>query len=282
VTALRSLWNASLRLEQLVVPVALAATRSGGDDLKLFTLHRPCAHPLVQLRECPVHGQVPEAELAAGWQVSPGEFVLVEPDELDLALAPVTAERTLDVVQVVAAGDVDPVLVGASYFLMPNGGEYGLRGYKILATAIGAKDVCLIVRFAYRSEKIGAVRAVEGGALLLQVLGPVADRHPVEPIVEEVAEVEVTDAEFRLAGQLLRRKLEPLDEGLLVNHRRAALRGLLETKVAAGQEPVKSVPVANGRSEIVDGVDLEDALRLSLGMKPKAKTKRARAARAAA
>lgn len=280
-TALRSLWNATLRLEQLSVPVSLAATRSGGDDLKLYTLHRPCAHPLVQLRECPVHGQVPEEELAAGWQVSPGEFQLVESDELDEALKPLTAERTLEVAQVVPVDDVDPVLVTSSYFLMPTGGEYGRRGYAIVATALGARDECLIVRFAYRNEKVGAIRRVDGGVLLLQVLGPVADRHPVAPILEELDGVEVTDAEFRLARQLLGRLSEPLDERLLVNHRRAALRTLLESKIATGQEPVKSVPAANGRSEIVDGRDLEDALRLSLGMKPRAKSKRPKKAAAA-
>lgn len=273
-TALRSLWNATLRLEQLQVPVALAATRSGSDDLKLWTLHRPCAHPIVQSRECPVHGEVPAEELVAGWQVSPGEYVLVEKDELDEATRPVTAERTIEVLQVVPADEVDPVLVTASYFLMAAGGEQARRGYSLVASALGAKDAALLVRFAYRSEKIGAISRVNGGVLVLQVLAQVADRHPVQPILDELADVEVTDAEFRLATRLVQQKLEPIDERLLVSHRRQALRALLRAKVKAGQEPVKSVPAANGRTAAVDGLDLEDALRLSLGMKAKSRPKR--------
>lgn len=264
-TALRSLWNGALRLGELEVPVALAATRGPG-DVALRTLHRPCAHPLVQQLECPIHGQVPAEELVSGWEVAPGEFVLVEPDELEqLAAAGRPAGRTIEVLQVFPADELDPTLVQASYWLMPAGGEFARRGYRLIAAALGVKTA-LLVRLVYRSEKIAAVRTIAGGVLLLQMLSAAADRHPFEPIIEDLAGTDSTPAERRLMRELLARKLRPLDEALLVNRRRQALRSLLEAKLAGGKrvvsEPAPQVP---GRPAVA-AADLEDALRRSLNL----------------
>jgi DNA end-binding protein Ku len=261
VTALRSLWNGTLRLEALQVPVALAATRAGG-DVSLRTLHRPCAHPMVQGLECPAHGQVPSDELVSGWEVTPGEFVLIEKDELDqLATSP---DRTIDVLQVFPVDDLDRTLVQASYWLMPAAGDFSRRGYSIITIGLGAKHA-LLVRLAYRSEKIAAV-TVERGALLLQVLAAADERVSPAPIVDDVATVEVSNREATLARKLMRGKLQPLNERLIVNPRRRALRALLERKLGAGAETVAPDPaiVSVAGAGGAGPVDLEDQLRRSL------------------
>lgn len=262
-TALRSLWNGTLRLEALQVPVALAATRTGG-DVSLRTLHRPCAHPLVQSLECPAHGQVPADELVSGWEVTPGEFVLIEKDELD-GLA-TSADRTIDVLQVFPVDELDRTLVQASYWLMPAAGDFARRGYSIVTIGLGVKHA-LLVKLAYRSEKIAAV-TVEQGALLLQVLAAADERVPAQPIVDDLGAVDVSNREAALARKLMRGKLQRLDEQLIVNPRRRALRTLLENKLGAGAETVAPDPAivsVSGAGGAAGGpVDLEEQLRRSL------------------
>jgi DNA end-binding protein Ku len=239
VTALRSLWNGTLALEQLRVPVALAATRAGAGDVSLRTLHRNCSHPLVELRQCPIHGDVPAEEIVAGWEVAPGEFVLLEQDELDGLVTPLVEQKIIDVLTVVAADAVDPILTQSAYWLMPAAGEYAHKGYALISSALGAKELALVARFNYRSEKVAAITHV-GGAMLLQVLGSAAERIPAAPIQDELAGVEISDQEFRLIGQLLKRRTGKLDESLLVNRRRDALRSLIESKVASNAPRAKA------------------------------------------
>jgi DNA end-binding protein Ku len=265
VTALRSLWNGTLRFEQLQVPVAIAATRSGGDDVELKQLHRACSHPLVQLRECPVHGEVPAEEIVSGWQVSPGEFVVVEADELKQLVDGEDPNRRIEVLQVAAAGDVDSVLVRSAYWLMPTGGDYAHRGYRLVEQALAAERASLIVSFNYRGVKIAAIRA-DQGALLVEVLAPAADRVPVAPIVDELVEVKIPAAQRKLARELVRAKLQPVDESAFVNARRDALRALLTGKLAAGAETVRPepAPVRDRAAAATPPADLEAALRRSL------------------
>lgn len=231
-TALRSLWNGTLALEQLHVPVALAATRAGAGDVSPRSLHRTCAHPLVELRQCPIHGDVPADEIVAGWEIAPGEFMLIEQDELEGLVAPLVEQKVVYVLAVVPADSIDPILTQSAYWLMPGAGEYAHKGYALISSALGAKQLALVARFNYRSEKVAAISHVDG-AMLLQVLGAAAERIPSSPIVDELAGVEISDQEFRLIGQLLKRRLGTLDERLLVNRRRDALRSLIESKVAS-------------------------------------------------
>ena len=261
-TALPSLWNGTLRLEALQVPVALAATRAGG-DVSLRTLHRPCSHPLAQQLECPVHGQVPADELVSGWEVAPGEFITVEKDELDELNG--SGDRSIEVLQVFTGDELDETLVRSSYWLMPTGGDFARRGYAIVATGLGVKHA-LLVRLTYRTEKIAAVRAVGNGALVLHVLAAADDAVPSTAIVDELQAVTVSNREARLARQLIRGKLQPLDAAAIVNPPRMRLRALLESKLAAGVDKVAPDPTLSA-STTAPGLapaDLEDALRRSV------------------
>lgn len=262
-TALRSLWNASLRLNELRLPVALAATR-GSSDVALRTLHRPCAHPLAQRLECPVHGEVPAEELVSGWEVSPGEFVLVEPDELEDLGARDGDERTIEVLQAFPSVGLDPVLAQAAYWLMPSGGEIGRRGYRLLSSALGART-SLLARLNYRGEKVAAIRATANGSLLLQTLAAAADRYLSTPIADELASVTCSRSERRLMRELLAARTAPLEEQAIVNPRRQQLRRLLEQKLAAGDATVRSTVGAAPRGHVdLAPADLEEALRRSL------------------
>lgn len=260
-TALGSLWNGTLRYEEVVLPVALAAAR-GGSDVALRTLHRPCSSPLVQFRECPIHGDVPLDEVVSGWQVSPGEYVLIEPDEIK-ALAP-AADRTIEVLQSFATAELDLTLVEGNYWLMPTASVYARDTYATIAAGLGSRN-SLLVRFTYLSEKVAAVRSLDG-VLLLQVLGAVADRHPSSPIADALAEAKVSRSQRRLARLLVEGTKAPLDESLIVNRRRSGLRTLIEQKLAAGATTVIAPPAPDVplRGASADPVDLEAALRASL------------------
>jgi DNA end-binding protein Ku len=259
VTALRSLWNGTLRVEAVQVPVALAATRAGG-DVSLRTLHRPCSHPMVQQLECPIHGQVPAEELVSGWEVAPGEYVLVETEELPAATS---SSRTIDVLHSFDVDELDVTLVRSSYWLMPIGGAFARDWYATISDGLGR--LALRARLNYRGEKEAVIRRADGRVLLLQVLAAVEDRHPASAIAEELGEARVKRAEAHLARQLIKGKLQPLDESLIVDSRRRALRALLEQKLAAGAETVTPEPAPVSRP--VPGAapaDLGAALRRSV------------------
>src|SRR6266540_4152439 len=79
---MRTIWNGSLSFGLVTIPVGLAPAttpKARASDVSFRTLHRECKTPIKQKRWCPVHDrEVPQDELVKGWEVSKGQFVIVE------------------------------------------------------------------------------------------------------------------------------------------------------------------------------------------------------------
>src|SRR6201996_7118328 len=84
---MRTTWNGSISFGLVNIPVGLApATTSSArqSDIQFRMLHRECLTPIRQKRWCAVHDvEVGPDELVRGWEITKGQFVPVEDDELE-------------------------------------------------------------------------------------------------------------------------------------------------------------------------------------------------------
>src|SRR5262249_54948515 len=82
VPAMRTTWNGSLSFGLVSIPVGLApATKPAArqSDVSFRLLHRECATPIKQKRWCPTHDrEVSQDEIVRGFEVTKGQFVIVE------------------------------------------------------------------------------------------------------------------------------------------------------------------------------------------------------------
>src|SRR5262249_55154553 len=85
--SMRTIWNGSLSLgfgNNPVGPARAAKPAARQSDVSFRTLHRECLTPIKQKRWCPTHErEVERDELVKGWEVSKGEFVIVEDADLE-------------------------------------------------------------------------------------------------------------------------------------------------------------------------------------------------------
>src|SRR6184192_4064861 len=105
---MRTIWNGSISFGLVNIPIglALATQRS---DVAFRTLHRECGTPIKQKRWCPFHERDVEAdELVKGWEVSKGQFVIVEDADLE-AIERQNTSRSIDIECFVPLDEVDPV-----------------------------------------------------------------------------------------------------------------------------------------------------------------------------
>src|ERR687893_2038742 len=109
---MRTTWNGSISFGLVTIPVGLApATKPAArqSDVSFRQLHRECRTPIKQKRWCPVHDrEVSAEEIVRGWEVSKGEFVIVEDADFE-ALEQHDTSRTIDITSFVALEDVDPI-----------------------------------------------------------------------------------------------------------------------------------------------------------------------------
>jgi len=258
---MRTTWNGSVSFGLVNIPVGLApATKAAArqSDVSFRLLHRECGSPIKQKRWCPVHERDVESdELVKGWEVSKGQFVIVEDADLE-AIEQRDTSRSIDINRFVRLEEVDPIYFDRTYFLVPAGAEAQRRPYVLLLEAMKQADVAALGRFVLAGkEKLALIRPM-GEALALETLFVHEDVKDHAEIDEAVSTSEVKDAELDLAKQIIASLAGDFDPTELRSEYRESLRELLEAKLAGQEietpEPAAPTPV----------VDLMEALRASV------------------
>ena len=279
---MRTTWNGSISFGLVNIPVGLApatAPAARQSDVQFRMLHRECMTPIKQKRWCPVHDiEVGPDQIVRGWEITKGQFVPVEDEELE-ALEHRDTSRAIEITRFVEAGEVDPVYFDRTYYLVPAGTEAQRRPYALLLAAMRDEGVVGIGSFVLAGKEKLALIRTKGDALALETLYVAEDVKSQAEIDEAVAGTEVKKEELALAQQLIAGLQAEFDPSELRSEYRALLREMLEAKVEGRElpepEPEVETPV----------IDLMEALRASVAAsgkktpaaKPAAPRKRAAA-----
>lgn len=271
---MKTLWNGTLELGELTIPVGLVSTVSERRE-KLKTLHRDCLTPAAQRGFCERDQEIlDESTIVHAWEAAPGEYLLVDADER-VALDPVESRRVA-IGAFVPVDDLEPELLRKRYELVPSKTTVGRRGYRLLASAIHELQVAGLARFvAWRSEQLAAITSRDGEVMQLTTLYFAEDllaRPSLDPVDE------VGDGLQELARELVSRHTRPLRSGDLDSVERPRVRALLDAKLA-GQPIIRPAVEENERAPLAS-LDLEAALKRSLKKAPRRRGRRAAAATA--
>jgi DNA end-binding protein Ku len=258
---MRTTWNGSLSFGLVTIPVGLApatAPKARASDVTFRTLHRECKTPIKQKRWCPVHDrEVPNEELVKGWEVSKGQFVIVEDADLE-AIAQHDTSRAIEISRFVPLAEVDPLFFDRTYFLAPSSAEAQRKPYVLLLSAMKETGMAALGRMVIRGNENLVLVRPKGDALVLETLFLAADVRSQAEIDEAVEGIRVSEPELDLARQLIDSLVGEWEPSELESEYRENLREMLEAKLAGEEitvpEPVAEAPV----------VDLMEALKKSV------------------
>jgi DNA end-binding protein Ku len=276
---MRTTWNGSLSFGLVTIPVGLApatAPKARASDVTFRTLHRECGTPIKQKRWCPLHDrEVSNDELVKGWEVSKGQFVIVEDADLE-AIEQRDTSRAIEISRFVPLAEVDPLFFDRTYFLAPSSAEAQRRPYVLLLNAMKETGMAAIGRMVIRGNENFVLIRPKDDALVLETLFLAEDVRSQAEIDEAVEAVDVKEPELELARQLIDSLVGDWEPEALQSEYRQNLRKLLEAKLA-GEEIAMPEPVADAPV-----VDLMEALKKSVaaskkrdGDKPAAAPKKA-------
>ncbi|MGB2952264.1 MAG: Ku protein [Gaiellaceae bacterium] len=258
---MRTIWNGSISFGLVNIPVGLAlATKPAArqSDVSFRQLHRECGTPIRQKRWCPLHDrEVGADEIVKGWEVSKGQFVMVEEDELE-AIALHDESRAIEITRFVDIGQVDPLFFDRTYYLAPADAAAQRRPYVLLLRAMQETGMAALGKFVLRGNENFCLIRPRGDALALETLFLAEDVRSQAEIEEAVSDTEVKDAELELARQVIAGLAGDFDPNDLASEYRQDLRQLLEAKLAGEEikvpEPAPEAPV----------IDLMEALKKSV------------------
>jgi DNA end-binding protein Ku len=193
--------------------------------------------------------EVPYDKIVKGYELSPDHYVLIEPAELD-ALEP-ESTRTIEIEEFIDLVDIDPVYFDTPYLVAPV--KAAEKPYALLAKAMEEQGKVAIARFVMRTKQyLGALRPKDG-MLVLSTMVYADELSAPDDIKElqDVAGVDVSERELRMAGQLIESLSTEFDPTRFRDEHRDRVLELIEQK-AAGEEIVLEAPAPVDSGKVVD------------------------------
>ncbi|MDM7853323.1 non-homologous end joining protein Ku [Cellulomonas alba] len=266
---MRAIWKGAVAFGLVNVPVKLYAA-TGEHEVTLHQVHAKDGGRIRYKRTCSLDGETVEyAEIAKGYETDDGELVVLT-DE-DLARLPLATEREIEVLEFVPAEQVDPMLLGKSYYLEPE--KTAAKPYALLRGALEQADRMAVVKVALRQRESMAVLRVRDKVIVLQtLLWPDEVREAEFPILD--GDVSVRPQELAMAASLVDSLAADFDPSQYSDRYEAALESLIEEKVSAGHTQAVPVPAEEGSAAGSGGGEVVDLLAALQRSVEKARTAR--------
>lgn len=254
----RATWSGAISFGLVSVPVQLfTAVRS--HDVRFTQLREGTGARVKQRRvDAETGEEVSFDDIVKGYEVEPGRYVVVDPDELE-ELDP-DASRLIEICDFVDQAEIDPVYYDRPYHLAPDG-EAATRSYRLLVEAMERTGKVAVATFVMRGKAhLAAIRARDGLLVLstMHFADEVADPSELE-VDTALAEVEVRDREVEMAEQLIGSLTTEFEPDRYRDEHQERIRRFLEAK-AEGQH----IELPDTQREGGEVVDLVAALERSL------------------
>ena len=203
----RSLWSGAISFGLVNVPVKMM-TAVSPKDVRFNQLHAKDHSRISQKRFCAEEGvEIPFDEIVKGYEVRPGTYVVIEPEELD-GLDPV-ATHTIDILEFVDLDQIDPVYFDKPYYLVPD--SRAEKAYALLAQSLERTGKVGIAKFVMRTkEYLAAIRSTQG-ALVISTLLYGDEVVPLETLDTPGLETELSERELKMAEALIESLTEKFD-----------------------------------------------------------------------
>jgi len=288
--AARAYWQGQIKLALVSIPVeAYPATRSGA-SISFHQIHEPSGKRIRYEKVAPGVGPVDHDEIMKGYEVSKGNYVLLDEDEIEAVR--IESRKTLDLVQFVEASEIDVLYYEKPYFLVP-ADDLAEEAYVVLREALRrAKKVGLGQLSVRGREQLVSIKPC-GRGLVMEVLRYADEVNKAQGYFRDISDKAPEEDLLDLATTLIEKKTAPFHPAEFHDRYVDALHRLIEKKrKASGNRRILEDVEEPGRPGGGNVIDLMAALRKSVGegsgraparkaSSPRKATKTASAAKAA-
>ena len=257
----RAYWQGQIRLALVSIPVEIySATRSGA-TVSFKQIHEPSGKPIHYEKVVTGIGPVDTDEIMKGYEVSKGEFVLLEQDEIDAVK--LESKKTLELTQFVDASEIDVIYYEKPYFVVP-ADDLAEEAFIVLREALKRSKKVGLGQLALRGREYVVSLKPCGRGMVLETLRYADEVNKAQSYFREIPDDKPDPDLLDLAQALIDKKTGAFDPQEFHDRYVDALKDLIERKrKAKGRKIIEEKDEGGGRSGS-NVVDLMAALKKSM------------------
>jgi DNA end-binding protein Ku len=252
----RANWKGYLRLSLVSCPIALYPASSLSEKVSFNRINRKTGNRLKQQNVDSETGEVvPREDIARGYEVGKGQYLVVEDEEFEAIQ--IESTRTIDIDQFVPKSEIDERYIDSPYYIAPDG-QLGQDAFAVIRDTIGKMNMVALGRVVLtRREHVIALEPKDRGLLGLTLRFPYEVRDQAA-YFEDIPELKPPKEMLDLATHIVNTKSGHFDPAQFEDRYENALVDLLKKKEAGEKiEPAKAGPAPRV-------VNLMEALRASI------------------
>ena len=263
--AARAYWQGQIRLALVSIPVEIYSASKSGAKIRFNQIHEPSGKRIKYEKTVPGVGPVDRDDIIKGYEISKGEYVLLEDEEIEAVK--IESRKTLELVQFVEACEIDPLYFEKPYYVAPKD-DLAEEAFVVLREALRKSNKVALGQLSVRgSEKLVAIKPC-GKGLLLETLRYADEVRKGQAFFDEIDEAKPKKELLDLATTLIEEKSAPFDASEFEDRYVDALKKLIDKK--AKSKSKKAIVADVDEPDSGDGgnvIDLMAALKKSVGEK---------------
>lgn len=259
--AARAYWQGQIRLALVSIPVEIYSATKSGAAVAFKQIHEPTGKPIHYEKIVTGVGPVDTDEIMKGYEVSKGEFVLLEQDEIDAVK--LESKKTLELTQFVDASEIDVLYYEKPYFVVP-ADDLAEEAFIVLREALRRTKKVGLGQLAMRGREYVVSLKPCGRGMVMETLRYADEVNKAQSYFREIPD-QKPDAELLdLAEALIDKKTATFDPQEFHDRYVDALKDLVERKRKAKGGKVIEAADDSGTKSGSNVVDLMAALKKSM------------------
>src|SRR6476661_11191053 len=179
VVAPRAYWKGYLKLSLVSCPVALFPASTEREKISFHQINKKTGNRIKYRKvDAETGDEVDSADIIKGYQVGKGEYLEIEPEELE-AIA-IESKRTIEIDEFVPRKEIDELYFNNPYYIVPDG-EVGQQAFAVIREAIRQEGMVAIGKVVFTSrEHIIALEARDKGMMGMTLRYPYEVRNEAD------------------------------------------------------------------------------------------------------
>ena len=267
--AARAYWQGQIRLALVSIPVEIYSATKSGAQIAFNQIHKPSGQRIKYEKVVPGIGAVDPDEIVKGYEFEKGEYVLLEPDEIEAVK--LESKKTLELTQFVDTAEIDVIYYEKPYFVVP-ADDLAEEAFIVLREALKRTRKVGLGQLALRGREYIVSLKPCGRGMVLETLRYADEVQKAQSYFRDIPETKPDADLLDLAETLIAKKTAVFEPGEFHDRYIDALHDLIEKKKSAKGRKV-IMDKADDRPKGGNVVDLMAALKKSLeggGRKPAA------------
>ena len=257
----RPSWRGQIKLALVSIPVELFPATKAGKSIAFHQVHEPSGQRVRYEKVVPGIGPVDRDDILKGYEVEKGEYVLLDPEEIEKVK--LESRKTLELTQFVDLNDIDPIYYDKPYYVVP-ADDLAEEAFVVLRDALRKTKRVGIGQLAMRGQEYVVSLKPCGRGMVLETLRYADEVNKAASYFREIGDAKPDEDLLEMAQMLIEKKASDFDASEFENRYIEALRGLIDEKI---KKKGKRVIQDRSSDDVPKGsnvVDLMAALKKSI------------------